>query len=132
VAFYTSQNIQVLRHERLDVDNALVLSTLIKQQMSKFSWGGNGATLGRLEKTRIMVPVTSNADGEQAIDWEGMSRYGRALRARAERAMNAVLKVRRAVRRAVTESEPAQGLVPHAAANAAGTPHQPNQAQAVA
>lgn len=92
VAFYTSQNIQVLRHERLDVDSALILSALIKQQMSKFSWGGNGATLGRLQKTRMMVPVTTDADGEQVVDWEGMSRYGRALRVRAERAMNVVLE----------------------------------------
>jgi len=92
VAFYTSQDIQVLRHERLNVDNALVLSALIKQQMSKFSWGGNGATLGRLQKTRIMVPVTTDVDGKQVVDWEGMSRYGRALRVRAERTMDAVGK----------------------------------------
>ena len=93
VAFYTSQNIQVLRHERLDVDSALFLLTLIKQQMCKFSWGGNGATLGRLQKTRIMVPMTVETDGEQAVNWGGMNRYGRALRVRAERMMNAVLKI---------------------------------------
>ncbi|WP_208458860.1 restriction endonuclease subunit S [Burkholderia sp. BCC0322] len=91
MAFYTSQNIQVLRHERLCADSALVLSTLIKQQMSRFSWGGNGATLGRLRKTRIMVPVTTNASGERVVDWEGMSCYGRALRVKAERAINVVL-----------------------------------------
>lgn len=51
VPFYTSQNIQVLRHQNLNADNGLVLLTLIKQQMSKFSWGGNGATLGRLQRT---------------------------------------------------------------------------------
>lgn len=92
-AFYTSQNIQVLRHERLGIDSGLVLVTTIRQQMSKFSWGGNGATLGRLRKTRIMVPVRTDADadGEQVVDWEGMSRFGRALRAEAERSMNAVL-----------------------------------------
>ncbi|WP_225032564.1 restriction endonuclease subunit S [Paraburkholderia sp. XV] len=91
VAFYTSQNIQVLRHERLSVDSALVLSALIKQQMSRFSWGGNGATLGRLRKTRIMVPVTTDAGGEKVVDWEGMSRYGRALRVRAERTMDVIV-----------------------------------------
>lgn len=93
VEFYTSQNIQVLRHERLGVDSALILSALIKQQMSKFSWGGNGATLGRLRKTRIMVPVNIDVYGEQVVDWEGMSRYGRALRVRVEKAMTAVTKM---------------------------------------
>lgn len=90
-AFYTSQNIQVLRHDFLDVDSALFLVTTIRQQMSKFSWGGNGATLGRLQKTRIMAPVITDADGQQVVDWDGMSRYGRALRVKAERMVNVVL-----------------------------------------
>jgi hypothetical protein len=106
VAFYTSQNIQILRQQRLGVDNGLVLSALIKQQMGKFSWGGNGATLGRLEKTHIMVPVTSNADGEPVIDWDGMSRHGRALRVRTERKMNVVLKARCEARSDITELQP--------------------------
>ncbi|PIN52192.1 hypothetical protein CT171_00740 [Trueperella pyogenes] len=91
VPFYTSQNIQVLRHERLDANNALVLASLIREQMGKFSWGGNGATLGRLQATRIMVPVITNTEGEDVVDWEGMSTYGRALRVRAERSLTPVL-----------------------------------------
>lgn len=86
VPFYTSQNIQVLRHSLLNVDNAMVLAALIKQQMSRFGWGGNGATLGRLRKTRIMVPVKGSA-----VDWDGMTRYGRALRVHAERQMAAII-----------------------------------------
>ncbi len=86
VQFYTGQNIQVLRHSKLNLDNAMVLVTIIKQQMSRFSWGGNGATLGRLRKTRIMVPVVGDA-----VDWDGMRRYGRTLRAQAERQMDAGL-----------------------------------------
>jgi hypothetical protein len=89
--FYTSQNIQVVRHERLNVDNGLVLVAIIRQQMGKFSWGGNGATLGRLRKTRVMVPVARSHNGEAVVDWEGMSRYGRVLRANAESAVDAVL-----------------------------------------
>jgi len=91
-AFYTSQNIQVLRHENLSIDSGLVLATLLVSQMGKFSWGGNGATLGRLRKTQIMVPVATGADGEQVVDWDGITRYGRALRTRADRATNAALK----------------------------------------
>lgn len=90
-AFYTSQNIQVLRDPSLTVDSALVLAALLRQQMEKFSWGGNGATLGRLVKTQIMVPVTTDADGETVVDWDGMTQYGRALRIRAERVLDPVL-----------------------------------------
>jgi hypothetical protein len=91
VPFYTSQNIQVLRHNLLNCECALILVAIIKQQMSKFGWGGNGATLGRLKQTRIMVPVTTSASGEQVADWDGMRRYGEVIRAKAECAMNVPL-----------------------------------------
>ncbi|GLJ79602.1 restriction endonuclease subunit S [Microbacterium imperiale] len=87
VPFYTSQNIQVLRHPSLVEDNALVLVSCLREQMGKFSWGGNGATLGRLKATRIMAAVTTDDSGNQVVDWEGMTLYGRILRARAERRM---------------------------------------------
>ena len=93
VPFYTSQNIQVLRASALDEDSALVLAALIREQMGKFSWGGNGATLGRLKKTRIMVPVATDENGQTVVDWDGMTAYGRALRVRAERSLTSVLEV---------------------------------------
>ena len=93
VPFYTSQNIQVLRHPRLNVYNASVLAAALREQMVKFSWGGNGATLGRLKKTRIMVPVTTDANGQPCVDWDGMTAYGRALRVRAERSLVPALEV---------------------------------------
>ncbi len=89
--FYTSQNIQVLRHPRLEKANALVLASCLREQMGKFSWGGNGATLGRLKATRIMVPVMTDDSGSQVIDWEGMTCYGKILRARAEHALTVAL-----------------------------------------
>lgn len=79
VPFYTSQNIQVLRHPRLTLANATVLMTVIAVQLRKFSWGGNGATLGRLKATKIMVPVTITPDGETVVDWEGMTAFGEEL-----------------------------------------------------
>jgi hypothetical protein len=91
VPFYTSQNIQVLRHRQLTEAAAMVLVAAIDQQMGKFSWGGNGATLGRLRKTRIMVPTVQNDNGNHVIDWEGMSRYAVVMRAHAERAANVAL-----------------------------------------
>lgn len=85
VPFYTSQNIQVLRHSCLTLDTAMVLVACIREQMGKFSWGGNGATLGRLKATRIMVPTTNSEHGEQVVvDWQGMTTYAQVLRARAE------------------------------------------------
>ena len=56
-SFFTGQNIQVLRNEKLTENVALFLVELIRKQMDKFNWGGNGATLGRLSRIKIMLPV---------------------------------------------------------------------------
>jgi hypothetical protein len=69
--FYAGQNIQVLRHENLNEFNAEFLVPLIKVQMKKFNWGGNGATLGRLFKTKLMLPIDNNEN----IDWGFMEQY---------------------------------------------------------
>ncbi|PVX35265.1 restriction endonuclease subunit S [Janthinobacterium sp. 78] len=89
-AFYSSKEIQVLRHHKLSDDNGLILVALLREQMSKFRWG-NGASLERLKATRIMVPVMTDTGGKQVIDWDGMSRYGRALRTLTERKISSVL-----------------------------------------
>lgn len=73
--FYTGQNIQVLRHKNLNKANAIFLIPLIKVQMEKFNWGGNGATLGRLFRTKLMLPI--NNSGE--IDWEYMETYSNSI-----------------------------------------------------
>ena len=39
--------------------------------MEKFNWGGNGATLGRLSKTKIMLPVNEKKEP----DFEYMEQY---------------------------------------------------------
>lgn len=51
--------------------NALFLIPLIKIQMEKFNWGGNGATLGRLARTKIMLPVNK----KNKPDFEYMEQY---------------------------------------------------------
>ena len=56
-SFFTGQNIQVLRNEKLTENVALFLVESIRKQMDKFNWGGNGATLGRLSRIKIMLPV---------------------------------------------------------------------------
>ena len=91
IPFYTAQNFLIFRHPSLDVDSGMILVTAMRQAADKFSWG-YGVSMARLSKTRIMVPVTIDTNGEQVVDWEGMSRYGRALRVRAECAMDAALE----------------------------------------
>jgi hypothetical protein len=75
IDFYTGQNVQILRSSQLNVETAIVLVPIVRTQLAKFSWGGNGATLGRLRRSQIMVPTTDSG----AIDWPGMRMCGRWL-----------------------------------------------------
>ena len=60
--FYTGQNIQVLSNAYLNQYNAKFICRLLKIQLKKYNWGGNGATLGRLKRAKIMLPVNKNSD----------------------------------------------------------------------
>lgn len=88
--FYTAQNFLILRHPALDADNAMVLVTALRRAAEKFSWG-YGISMARMNKTRIMVPVKTDRSGEKVVDWEGMRRLGRSLRAETERQIDAAL-----------------------------------------
>lgn len=79
VAFYSAQNFLVFRHELLDEFSGLVLVASLRKAMEKFSWG-YGVSMVRLRKTRIMVPVTSEVDGAQVVDWKGMRELGAEMR----------------------------------------------------
>ncbi|MFN8366535.1 MAG: restriction endonuclease subunit S [Candidatus Kapaibacterium sp.] len=59
-SFYTGQNIQILSNDNINHFTAQFLIPLIKIQMEKFNWGGNGATLARLKRSKILLPVNSN------------------------------------------------------------------------
>ena len=69
--FYTGQNIQVLRNKNLNKEVAMFIIPSLKIQMRKFNWGGNGATLSRLNRTRIMLPI--NFQGQP--NWQFMEDY---------------------------------------------------------
>tara|TARA_R110000751_G_scaffold139413_4_gene243123 strand:+ start:20930 stop:22018 length:1089 start_codon:yes stop_codon:yes gene_type:complete len=58
--FYTGQNVQILKNDFLNEEVAQFLIPLIRRQMEKFSWGGNGATLTRLRRSKILVPISSD------------------------------------------------------------------------
>lgn len=73
--FYTGQNIQIVKHQSLNRYTAEFLIPLIKVQMQKFNWGGNGATLGRLFKTKLMLPM----DNQKNIDWYFMEQYSKSV-----------------------------------------------------
>ena len=71
--FYTGQNIQVIRHSRMNKYNAAFLIVAIKILLQKFNWGGNGATLTRLKRSKVFLPITE----QQEIDWKFMEEYMR-------------------------------------------------------
>ncbi len=71
--FFTGQNIQVLKNEHLCKYSSLFIIPLLKIQMEKFNWGGNGATLTRLKRTKIMLPI----DSENNPDWNFMREFSK-------------------------------------------------------
>ena len=69
--FYTGQNIQILSNPNLTFESALYIIPLLKLVLEKFSWGSNGATLTRLKRSKIMLPI--NNAGEPDFDF--MEKY---------------------------------------------------------
>lgn len=75
--FVTGQNIQIITSEQLNEATAQFLVTTLKEQMqAKFNWGGNGATLGRMKRLEVMLPVTDSGEP----DYEYMAEYTRQRR----------------------------------------------------
>lgn len=72
--FVTGQNIQIITGESLNEDVAQFMVPILRQQMTaKFNWGGNGATLGRMKRLTVMLPVTDSGE----LDYEYMAEYTR-------------------------------------------------------
>ena len=69
--FYTGQNIQILKCNHLNKEISQFLIPLIKRQMEKFNLGGNGATLTRLRRSKLLLPI--NQKGEP--DFEFMEAF---------------------------------------------------------
>lgn len=70
-SFYTGQNIQILSNDFINNLNSQFIIPLIKKQMEKFNWGGNGATLTRLKRSKILLPTTA----EGTPDYIFMEQY---------------------------------------------------------
>ncbi|HEG2582060.1 TPA: restriction endonuclease subunit S [Campylobacter lari] len=73
--FYTGQNIQILTYKELNKYNALFIIILLKKLMEKFSWDGNGATLARLKRGKIILPI----DSKGSPDYKFMETYMQAI-----------------------------------------------------
>lgn len=74
--FVTGQNIQVITGDVLNENVAMFLIPLFVMQMrAKFNWGGNGATLGRMKKLEMVLPV--DVDGKP--DWAYMEQYAKNM-----------------------------------------------------
>lgn len=73
--FYTGQNIQILESKFLNKNVAYFIMPLIKRQMEKFNWGGNGATLTRLKRQKILLPITPSGK----LDYKYMEDYVKTL-----------------------------------------------------
>ena len=71
--FYTGQNIQIIKFDKLNKYIAEFLIPLIKRQMEKFNWGGNGATLTRLRRSKLLIPITK----KNKPDYNFMEQYMR-------------------------------------------------------
>lgn len=75
--FVTGQNVQVITGKNISEDVAQFLVPILRQQMTaKFNWGGNGATLGRMKRLSVMLPVTDFGEP----DYEYMAEYARQKR----------------------------------------------------
>ena len=65
--FYTGQNIQILENPNLNNYIAIFFIRLLQIQLKKFSWGGNGATLTRLKRSKILLPIASEGQPDYAF-----------------------------------------------------------------
>lgn len=79
IPFYTGQNIQVFSNKNINKYVALFITPLLRLQMQKFNWGGNGATLGRLRRQKIMLPVDENGSPDYAFMEAYMKRVEKQL-----------------------------------------------------
>ena len=75
VDFYTGQNIQILRNSKLNKYNAKFILPAMKHTLSIFSWGSNGATLTRLRRSKIFLPITPSGQP----DYSFMDKFIRSI-----------------------------------------------------
>jgi len=75
--FYTGEKVQILYNKNLNKYNAMFLIPFLQLQMRKFIWG-KGASLVRLNKTKILLPINQNNEP----DWQFMEEVGKNIEAK--------------------------------------------------
>lgn len=76
--FYTGQNIQIIYNDKLNKYNALFFIVQIKNLMKIFNWGGTGATLTRLRRSKILLPI----DSQGQPNYDFMEKFMRQIEQR--------------------------------------------------
>jgi hypothetical protein len=91
--FWPSNHVLALEPKAsgLNADALICMAALITHQCFPKYHRGYAVNASRLSRQKIMVPIIPGANGEQVVDWDGITRYGHALRVWAERRMEAVL-----------------------------------------
>lgn len=86
--FITGQNVHIITAPKLNKYVLLFLLLPLRQQMTaKFNWGGNGATLTRMKRLSLLLPITT----EGQPDYTYMEQYTKNLMIRKLRAYLAFL-----------------------------------------
>ena len=74
--FYTGQNIHILRIENANKYVYLFIASILKKKIKEmYSWGGNGATLGRLKQQELLLPIKPNGE----LDLEYIEQFIKSL-----------------------------------------------------
>ncbi len=70
--FYTGQNVHILRINNGCREIYLFITTILQHSLKLlYSWGSQGATIGRLKNQKILLPVDKN----NKIDWKYMKNF---------------------------------------------------------
>jgi hypothetical protein len=91
--FWPSNHVLALEPKRcgLSAEALICIATMVTHQCFPKYHRGYAVKTSRLARQKIMVPVIQCDNGKKAVDWEGIARYGLALRVMAERRVSAVL-----------------------------------------
>lgn len=76
--FYGGEGLLELRHPSLTKQSALVLVSILRQAVEKFSWHHKSSS-ARVRRTRIMVPVIPDGTGMVVVDWGTLHHIGCVL-----------------------------------------------------
>ncbi|MBS5853315.1 MAG: restriction endonuclease subunit S [Staphylococcus sp.] len=60
--FYSGQNIIILKPKIINKFIGIFMSSLLEKELKKFSWGSNGATLHRMKRLKLLLPIDDSGN----------------------------------------------------------------------